>query len=168
MELDHCDRKCASNASLQWLIAVAVPVMANEGQNSISRHTSPSFSAVPPSPAKRVCVPLRRARESASSWAAFRKCQWAWAACLTKRSLTEPRTTGDSVRKGAECRPPPYTAKTRLLSHTQVRTGKHTNACIQTSTLACYTLNLRRAQICHGYTTHLVARIFALMICLLL
>lgn len=56
MELDHCDRKCASNASLQWLIAVAVPVMANERQNSISRHTSPSFSAVPPSPAKRVCA----------------------------------------------------------------------------------------------------------------
>ncbi len=36
MELDHCDRKCASNASLQWLIAVAVP-----GQNSISHPPSP-------------------------------------------------------------------------------------------------------------------------------
>lgn len=43
MELDHCDRKCASNASLQWLIAIAVPVMANEGQNSISYPPSPPF-----------------------------------------------------------------------------------------------------------------------------
>lgn len=150
MELDHCDRKCASNASLQWLM---VAVMANEGHISISR---PPSLPVPPSPAKRVCVCHS---ESASSWAAFRKCQWAWAACLTKRSLTEPRTIGDSVRKGAEHRPPPYTAT----MHTQV----YTNAWIQTSTLACYTLNLRQTQNCHGYTTHLVARGFALMICLL-
>ncbi len=138
----------------------------SDGERGAELHQLPSFSTVPPSPAKRVCVPLRRARESASSWAAFRKCQWAWAACLTKRSLTEPCTTGDSVRKSAERRPPPYRATTRLRSHTH--TGPHnTNVWIQTSTVACYTLNLRRVQSCHSYTTHLVARIFALMVCLL-
>ncbi len=61
MELDHCDRKCTSNASLQWLIAVAG---TSDGERGAELHQLPLLSTVPPSPAKRVCVCHSGGRES--------------------------------------------------------------------------------------------------------
>lgn len=137
-----------------------------DGERGAELHQPPSFSAVPPSPAKRVCVCHSGGRESRPPAGphlgnASEHGRLAWLSAVSQ-SHAPLGIVWERVQNTAL----PLTGRRRFaVTHTQVCTWKH--ECMQTSTVACYTMNLRRAQSCHGYTTHLVARIFALMVCLL-
>ncbi len=139
----------------------------SDGERGAELHQLPSFSTVPPSPAKRVCVCHSGGRESRPPAGphlgnASEHGRLAWLSAVSQ-SHAPLGIVWERVQNAAL----PLIGRRHVCGHTHTHRSAQHNVWIQTSTVACYTLNLRRVQSCHSYTTHLVARIFALMVCLL-